>query len=219
MGSSIGSVVIQSAPGSSKLPGRLGSRLPQDHWNPDAWHPDDVMSVFTWSLYIFFVAMWSTTNSWLFATREIKHQYRGARGTRPRYNCREYFACNLAKIHSHVCTGGKGTVLTLKAFKSVGMHWGSGLCHTQLFSVLHQPHFSLLLSRSVPLLNQGSSGLWAALLSQPRGVLNEWYLLKQRRCRCTTLRTWSGIDPCGSGAGDAEERHSAEGFQISICAV
>lgn len=125
-------------------------------------------------IFVHFLCCYVLSHKFLaVSTREIKHQYKEARGTRPRCNYRKYFACNLAKIHSHVCTGGKGSVLTLKDFSMLECTEGLAYAIHQLFFVLHQPHFSLLLSSTVPWQNQGSNGLWAALPSQPRAVLNE----------------------------------------------
>lgn len=160
------------------------------------------MSIFTWSSCVFFTVTGSATNSGLFETNEIKCQYREAKGTRPRWGYRKYYACNLAKIHSHVCTGGKGTVVILKAFWMLVCTEGLAYAIHQPFFMLYQVHFSLLWSSALSLSRtrapMGIVRLWAALLSQSRGVLHEWYLLKQSMCRCPTLKTIqpeAGMDP------------------------
>lgn len=145
--------------------------------------------------------MCSATNSWLFATRKIKDQHREARGTRPRCNCRKYFACNLAKTHSHVCSGGKGTVLTLKAFRVLVCsevwlmpYMSLSLCYTHSCS----PEQSF--PRTKAAVGCGSSSFTAK-----RSF--EWVIpVGAKKVQVHNLEdhpTWVGIDPCGSG--DAEE--------------
>lgn len=92
------------------------------------------------------------------STREIKHQYKEARGTRPRCNCRKYFACNLAKIHSHVCTGGKGSVLI----------WGISACWNAL-RVWLMPYISFSLCYTNPISPSCSPALSLGRIRVPMG--------------------------------------------------
>lgn len=93
-----------------------------------------------------------------------------------------------------------------EGFQSIGRHWGLAYAIHQPFSMLHQHHFSLLLPRTVPSQNQGSSGLWQLfLLSQEKFWMSDTCWSKVWVHNLQNHPAWAGIDHCGSGVGDAEE--------------
>lgn len=126
----------------------------------------------------FLCCMCSATTSWLFATREIKHSTEKPEGQDQDATAENILFATLPKSTAMFALEGRGLSL-LWRLSECWYALRSGLRHTSAFlHAIPTPYLSPA-PQNCPFPETRLQWAVAALPSQPREVLNEWYLLKQ----------------------------------------
>lgn len=122
--------------------------------------------------------MCSATTSWLFATREIKHSTEKPEGQDQDATAENILFATLPKSTAMFALEGRGLSL-LWRLSECWYALRSGLHHTSAFLHATPTPFLTPAPQNCPFPETRLQWAVAALPSQPREVLNEWYLLKQ----------------------------------------